>query len=310
MQLLVLGHDAEAFLNDAGLEQLRKWLVAGSGSLVCFRGAPESQLNQRLEKLLPLRWTATGETHFHVSLDPAGQAAHWLPEAATADAMANLPSLAANSKAQVRSSQIGVLATADATSTPVVAYQEFGLGRVVVVEGAGMWRWAFLPPKDQERDEIYGTLWRSLTRWLVSNAGLLPSQKLALRTDRVTYSTGQNIVAQLLVRDGEFTAGVPDVVLEGDSLPSSRKISPVSVDDPGRFLVPVGDLPEGRYTLRVAAEGIDPTAGTALFDVRENLRERLEIDARGDLMRWLDCAAQRRRGDRGAGRGRSIDARV
>ena len=236
---------------------------------------------------MPLRWTAAGESHFHVSLDPTGQAAHWLPASTATDALTNLPALAANSKPQARSAQIGVLATADATTTPVVAYQEFGLGRVVVVEGAGMWRWAFLPPKDQERDEIYGTLWRSLTRWLVSNAGLLPSQKLALRTDRVTYTKGQNIVAQLLVREGEFAAGLPEIVLEGDSLPSPRKISPVAVDDPGRYLVPVGELPEGRYTLRVAADGIDPTAGTALFDVRENLRERLEIDARGDLMRWL-----------------------
>ena len=191
-------------------------------------------------------------------------------------------------------SQIGVLATADATSTPVVAYQEFGLGRVVVVEGAGMWRWAFLPPKDQERDEIYGTLWRSLTRWLVSNAGLLPSQKLALRTDRVTYSTGQNIVAQLLVRDGEFTSGVPDVVLEGDSLPVSRKISPVSVDDPGRYLVPIGDLPEGRYTLRVASRGDRSHGGYSTVRCARESARTIGNRCAGRLDALADCAAQRR----------------
>ena len=34
---------------------------------------------------------------------------------------------------------------------PAVVYQPYGTGRVVVVEGSGMWRWAFLPPKYKGR---------------------------------------------------------------------------------------------------------------------------------------------------------------
>ena len=80
---------------------------------------------------------------------------------------------------------------------PVISFQPYGGGRVVVVEGAGMWRWAFLPPTYAEHHEVYAALWQSLLRWLVSGAGLLPGQKLALRTDKVIFradepATGRN----------------------------------------------------------------------------------------------------------------------
>jgi hypothetical protein len=287
VQIVVLGRDADVFLTDAALDQLRKWLAGGNGALVCFRGPPESQLTQRLGRLMPLRWTSNSENRFRMSLDRAGQAVHWLPTAADADALAVMPSLATSGKAERRSPGVGVLATIQGEETPVLAYQEFGLGRVVVIEGAGMWRWAFLPPKHQEQEEIYGMLWRSLTRWLVSNVGLLPNQQLALRMDRVTYATGQNISAQLLIREGQFTQGVPEVTLDGKSLSEPRKITPIASDDPGRYVIPVGELLEGRYTLKVNAPGVNDTSGTSLFDVQNNLRERLEVSARGDLMRSM-----------------------
>src|SRR5207244_2789081 len=98
-----------------------------------------------------------------------------------------------------------VLATSVAQATgdgsPVVAYQPYGSGRVVVVEGAGMWRWAFLPPQYQQYEEVYGSLWHSLLRWLVSSAGLLPGQQLALRADKVSFSTTEPATATLLVRE-------------------------------------------------------------------------------------------------------------
>ena len=37
-QIIILGRDAEAFLSDDAVAQLRRWLNAGDGSVVCFRG--------------------------------------------------------------------------------------------------------------------------------------------------------------------------------------------------------------------------------------------------------------------------------
>ena len=91
----------------------------------------------------------------------------------------------------------------------MIVYQPVGNGRVVVVEGAGMWRWAFLPPEQQKPKKSTARLWKSLVRWLVANVGLLPSQRLALRPDKLTFDTEENVAATLLTRDwsGAAAAG-------------------------------------------------------------------------------------------------------
>jgi hypothetical protein len=192
-----------------------------------------------------------------------------------------------------------------------MAYQPVGNGRVVVVEGAGMWRWAFLAPEHQQQEEIYGSLWRSLVRWLVANVGLLPSQRLALRADKLTFGSDENVTATLLVRD--WSGKPPQVELSGKSLEKmgtgsepnrvnptekSSDEAPVPIfsksfpcaphgDYPGQFLVGLGRLPEGQYSLRV--EGIDKNDLSAVtaFDVRGNLVERLDVRAQPDVMKRI-----------------------
>ena len=48
-QIVILGRSAEVFLSDEALTRLTKWLNDDDGSLVCFRGAPSSKINQRLD---------------------------------------------------------------------------------------------------------------------------------------------------------------------------------------------------------------------------------------------------------------------
>ena len=63
-QIVVLGRDADVFLTDAAIGQLRRWLSRGGGSLICFRGAPAAQINERLRQILPVRWTAAASRGF------------------------------------------------------------------------------------------------------------------------------------------------------------------------------------------------------------------------------------------------------
>ena len=164
---MILGRNAEIFLTDEALANLRKWLAEGEGSLVCFRGPPASQISQRLGELMPVRWTPAAESRFHMQLTDAGQALRWLPAAGNEkNPLAELPSLATSTRPEACKALAVVLATGAGRRRgpghPVMAYQPVGNGRVVVVEGAGMWRWAFLPPEHQQQEEIYGSLWRSL----------------------------------------------------------------------------------------------------------------------------------------------------
>ncbi|GAA4436097.1 vWA domain-containing protein [Bremerella cremea] len=47
-QIIILGRNTEAYLNDKTLRQLKSWVSSSEGSLVCFRGSPASQLTQEL----------------------------------------------------------------------------------------------------------------------------------------------------------------------------------------------------------------------------------------------------------------------
>lgn len=291
-QIVVLGRDAEVFLNDQALVHLKKWLRESEGSLVCFRGPPASQVSQRLSELMPVRWTPSRESRFRVRWTSLGQALRWLPNASDGDdALAGLPSLASSARAEQTTALAEVIAAGvagrDGQETPVITCQPVGAGRVLVIEGAGMWRWAFLPPEYQKHDELYGTLWRSVIRWIVAHAGLLTGQPMALRTDKVTFSTYEGATATLLVRQ-PAAARVPEVELTGSSLAQPKRLTPVpSGNDPGQFRLPFGRLAEGRYSVRVVTGNTDTAACTTAFDVRGNLAERLEIRSQPGLMQQV-----------------------
>jgi len=287
-QIVILGRDAEVFLTDDGLVKLRKWLAEGEGSLVCFRGPPASKIGRRLGELMPLRWTPAAESRFRVQLTDVGQALRWLPIADDGqDPLGGLPSLATTTRPEAPKTLAVVLATGVAGNSgdagPVMIYQPVGNGRVVVVEGAGMWRWAFLPPELQRHQEVYASLWKSLVRWLVVNAGLLPSQRLALRADKLTFRTDENVTATLLVRDR--LGKPPQVELAGESLEHPRDfVCTPSGSDPGQYHLALGRLPEGRFSLRVLGAGRNDASGMAAFDVRGNLAERLDVRAQPQVM--------------------------
>ncbi|MEX0725742.1 MAG: CARDB domain-containing protein [Planctomycetaceae bacterium] len=288
-QIIVLGRDAEVFLDDTMLGKLKKWLTEGSGSLVCVRGPPSSQVGQRLGELMPVRWSPARETRFRIQLTESGQSLHWLPTAGDDDVLAKLPSLAAVTQPERPKPLAVVLARVTGTENadPVISYQPIGGGRVVVVEGAGMWRWAFLPVEHQEYDEVYGMLWRSLVRWLVSNSSLLPSQHYLLRSDKVTFGTAELATATLLMHVNE-AADVPKIELTGDALKQPQQITPIPAGtSSGQFRVVFGPLAEGRYRAHVVGADADEATAIVAFDVRGSLAERLDVAARPDLMKLI-----------------------
>lgn len=290
-QIVVLGRDAEHYLSDASLAVLRDWIAEEGGALVCYRGAPTSQTMERLQRLLPVRWSPVAESRFHMTLTERGEDLQWLTSAdepAGNTLLDRLPSLSA----AVKIDRVNPLAVVLATSAdepgggaqPVLAYQPYGSGRVVVIEGAGMWRWAFLPPRYQGPEDVYGALWQSLLRWLVSAARLPAGQEITLRTDKVRFSATETASATLLMRQREGVE-VPKVELRAEHLEGPRTFTPVPFgDSSGTFRVLFGKLPEGRYQAVVASAGDAKAPAQTLFEVRSFGEEQLNLQARPDLM--------------------------
>jgi hypothetical protein len=297
-QIVVLGRDADVFLGEGPLARLREWIVKDGGALVCYRGAPAAQLAQPLARLLPVRWSRSRESRFHVQLTARGRELRWIPPGESGqpgDELAGLPTLARSEQPHEPKPLAVVLATstpastsgADGGQTPVVTFQPYGSGRTVVIEGAGMWRWAFLPPEQRDQTGLYGSLWHSLIRWLASGAGLPPGRSRALRADKIVFDTNEPASATLLLRRDSSAAELPRIDLEGDALPSRKQFTPVaSADEPGTFRVLFGPLLEGRYRARIVARDNSAAAPTdeIAFDVRGFAEEQLDRAARPDLM--------------------------
>jgi hypothetical protein len=288
-QVIVLGRDAEVFLTDDTIDQVRRWISRSGGSLICFRGSPVADVSQRLGRMMPVHWKPGRESRFRVHLTDRGQNLPWLSttaETAESDVLPRLPSLATGATPGTPKPLAVVLADSQAEQkTPVVTYQSYGAGRVVVIEGAGMWRWAFLAPQHREQHAIYAALWQNLMRWLVAGVGLAPGHDLALRLDRVSFTTGEAVTPVLLRREEGASKQVPSVVLRRQGARTEQHVAPVPLgDDPGVYQIALGKLPEGDYKLEVADTNSKSAANSVAFDVRPFSGEQLDVNARPDLM--------------------------
>ena len=291
VQIVVLGRNAEFFLEDDSLDALRNWISRDGGSLVCARGAPSAQISQRLSQILPVSWSNGRESRFRVSMTSQGRDLRWLAGFGDGDVLGAMPSLATVATATQREGLTNVLATTiDSTgqqAVPVLSYQPYGSGRTVVVEGAGMWRWALMSPEHEGREEVYATLWRSLLRWLVSRAGLLPGQDISLQPDRVSFDAGDVSTATMLVRQDKINQ-IPKVrVRSTDESGFDQEFAPRPVgQDPGVYRLNFGKLEPGQYTAQPVSGLSGPSTDKikTAFDVRQRWVEKLELDARPDVM--------------------------
>lgn len=203
--------------------------------------------------------------------------------------LSGLPSPAATGRPHAPGPLAVVMASASAHDAagdlPMITYQSYGLGRVVVIEGAGMWRWAFLAPQHQQQHAVYTTLWQSLMRWLATSAALMPGRQYALHAPQTVFEASKPVTLTRTARADSADAAVPPVLIEADALAEPRTVSAVPLgDEPGAYLVRVGELPPGAYWARLAGAEPEAVTSTVSFEVRANEIEQLELRARPDVV--------------------------
>ena len=284
-QVIVLGRDSEAYLNEDTLARLRNWVATQGGSLVCARGTPQSTLSEKLGRMLPVKWSRGAERRFRAQVTEESQSEGWLT-AEDSDPLASMPSLVTSAAPETRGGLPRVLATSDdgPNSIPIVTYQPYGAGRTVVVEGAGMWRWALLAPEFAAAEETYSSVWNGLLQWLVSRVALSPGQNRALQSEQLRFSTDESAIATLLVRDTVSQSESPTVQLthDGDENVVTVTCEPAG-DQPGVYQARFGELAAGSYRATLVDADQSDRSVTA-FEVRQPITERLELSPRDDLL--------------------------
>jgi len=290
-QVVVLGRDAEAFLSPDVVRNLKDWVSRRGGALVCARGKPEQVIPEGLDALLPVRWAGPPESRFQVQFTDQGQLLHLVSDDARRAFAESLPMLVAGAMVDREKPLARVLARADASdegsNMPVLTYQPYGLGRAIVLEGCGMWRWAFSPATRAQRENLYRSFWSGLLRWIVTGADFLPGQTVALRPVKSTFSTLETAVLQVLARDESgFSAVNPPVVKLTKPAGETEKLTAAPFgSDVSLFKLALEPLPEGRYEAEVDLP--DAQAPGCSFEVLHPISESIELCARGDLLKRM-----------------------
>lgn len=296
-RVVILGRDAEVFLTERGLQNLSEWINTKGGCLVCSRGEPVRLGNSKLNAMLPIQWSEQAESRFRTKISQYGfDSAVFDALTIEGDPLSQLPSLSTANQPTTRSGlpQVLLQSISDAIgkNIPVVTYQPVGSGQTIVVEGAGMWRWAFLAPQYADKEKIYATLWQSLVQWIVSQQDLMPGQKVAIRPDRAAFLTGDKVTATLLVRNREEFLddnGKLDLAVllfrDENSLP--KRVAPIPTDQPEMFRLELGVLDVGYFTASVVQGDKDFVLADTAIEVRDPWFEKLEADSRPDLMKRI-----------------------
>lgn len=299
--VVILGKGYESFFDAVSTEALKQWIADRGGNLVFLRGRPDERTpaladlepvtfgNQELEAAR-LRLTEAGRSHPGFSFD-TGQDAQTVVQ--------KLPSLISATRVQGEKALAVVLAraagtedTADNTKEmAMLAYQRYGQGKVLAVVGQGLWRWAFLPPDLAPYGQVYKEFWTQTLRWLISESDFLPGQRIALHTDRATYSDKETVTLLGYLR-GPKPAHLPPIHL---TTPGGKTTTLVPTRGDGKtadFTATYRPTQPGEYTATTALPGGSekalPTATT--FTVYPGQQEDANRSADPALMRQIAAA--------------------
>jgi hypothetical protein len=300
--VVVLGRDAETFLAPVVAERVRSWVSRRGGALLCARGRPGALADGPLEPLLPVRWEppgsaagATGPTDFRFGLEftEQGRGLQLLPRRLLEPLTRSTAGLSTEARARDEKDLATVLARAvgpgpdGPAGMPALTVQPYGLGRVIALEGAGMWRLAFSPAGRADQEALYRSLWAGLLRWVVAGGELMPGQRASLRPARASFTTLEPVVLSVVSGpDAPFgPRSLPVVELARPDGAVGRHAAVPTGTDARLYRVSVGPLPAGRYRARLPVPGGRPA--DCSFSVAVPLAERLQLGARPDQLALL-----------------------
>jgi hypothetical protein len=165
----------------------------------------------------------------------------------------------------------------------VLAYQNYGQGKVLSLVGEGLWRWALLPPELKDYATCYSDFWTQLIRWMVNQSDFLPGQDVSLKTDHATYAAGDTVALLAFVR-GKKQAALPPVTITQPDGHTAR----VALGKGGSQADFVGAYrPEGPGEYLASLDR--PRGGSLIvpFNVYPDSEEDLVTAADPDLMRQI-----------------------
>jgi hypothetical protein len=310
-QIIIVGREMESFFSPAGISNLKYWIERG-GHFVCARGRPTGQrgISKALNSILPVTWANDKERYIRMQLTKQGAALSLFKTdevLSTPDPqviLKSLPALVTATRVEKEKALSVILArVGDSTeSMAAISSQRYGSGSAVVIEGQGMWQWAFQMSVDGEAEnpQIFRAMWANLLRWMVGSNEFLPSQNLSIHASKPIYSMGEKPLLYISQKDGEDILSTETVTvhlvpenhatkIDGIEFPLELSTQKV-LQEKNMLRASVGKLPPGIYRARVAdsSKSVKELMNAeTVFEVMPPLKEFLDVRARpGPMAAW------------------------
>ncbi len=230
--VVVIGKGYEDLFDATGAEALKSYVADHGGNLIFLRGKAEERADT-LRVLEPVQWTSEQIENVRMQITADGALNPAFNFRGLSDPqmiVQKLPTMISATRVQGEKALSVVLARASGVQTgssdkemAVVAYQNYGQGKVMSLVGEGLWRWALLPPELADYTQCYNDFWTQLVRWMVNQSEFLPGESLSLKAEHATYGGGETVRLIAYTR-GKKSAAIPPVLVTGPDGKSTQLI--------------------------------------------------------------------------------------
>jgi hypothetical protein len=290
----ILGRGCESFFNAETETALADFVAVRGGGLIFSRGKPYNGRLTALARLEPVVWGQGSTEVGRVEVTRAGRRTPLFDFGVALDQWQSMggslrpPAAVTETRGEKPLSVILATAVARPPATTehiMMAYQNFGLGRVVTLNANGLWHWAFREKADDDRQEtIYRHFWLSLIQWLLAHGEFLPGADTALRTERRYYTDTESIELMILTKGVPTDQYHPRLTVRGPNL--DQAISP-GEDHGGQYRLQVGPFPPGTYDIVLANNIGRPSQLASQIEVVQSTIELENLSADPTLMKRI-----------------------
>lgn len=291
--VIILGRGCEVFFDDKTEPLLTDFVSRRGGSLVFARGKAYGGRFAPLAKLEPLVWGTGAERSIRLSPTEAGRDNPIFDLGSSGSLEELIERLPAFDQAHATMGEkplAVVLATAAGKSgngstdrTVLLASQQYGQGRVLTLNAAGLWRWAFRETGQQESEIAYSRFWISLMQWLLSGGDFLPGADVALHSARRYYSSEQPMQFLITTKGLDRKAYQPRLAIHGEG----RSVEIEPRERGGAYVAEAGPFPQGTYQVALRNNLGKPAEISMTVEVVDASVERRELSADPQLMQQL-----------------------
>ncbi len=299
-QGLILGNVEVSYFTPAQQELIREFVDRRGGGLL-FLGGRETLSDggyaaSPLAELVPLELPARKGT-FHrdparVALTNAGRDSLLCrlveqPEK-NAERWRSLPALADYQELGEAKPAALVLVEGETQTGrrfPLLAIQNYGLGRTAVFATGGSWKWKML---QEHTDTTHQVFWHQLLRYLVADS----ARPVSVTTPKQVLSDQSAIPLRVVARDKGFTpmsdAKVDAHILGPEGLSASMELTP-SPTEPGLFEGEYTAEKPGSYLIEIAATRGTELIGNDVLTVRreDGVAENFRTEQNRELLEKL-----------------------